>query len=284
MQTTAFDNSDFHYSVEFPINTKISYDLSDNDILTDNILKLYSEITEGYELLAKVSEFGDGSTLLIESLILKKSFTERQDVIEIFKAFRQRLQRFLYLIRYISYEDSASLIDKEVTIIEFLNDQTQKYTYRDIFPIKSTGRTSRIKFLTQSECEVIFQSTSIALEKYIARYVDAMKLSDSVARLISLSGLCELINKEVNPSPITIAPEVNSTRHLVAHGVVDTNRTVQSLNSRLNTPNATSHKFNRNDPQHMELVKSASDEFSSYLTTYISSQFPQMTTNLLTIQ
>jgi hypothetical protein len=263
------------YRVEIPLSTKINATVTQDEFLEENILLLHESTNEQHKLLARASDWKpELSDCLINSLILEASFVEKQDVQKLFESFKQRLNQYLYTVRYVAYEDSATLIEREAVVKEYFCNEEQSYKYSQLVLPQSSGHLKQIHFFTKEDFNFILNAASGKLEKYISLYVDASKLTDPVARLIGLASLCELIEQEMGSSAIIVAPLAKSARNLVAHGVVDKPNTLTPLNNHFNTTNQQSYVFSRNNIQHIDLVKWAASEYASYIETFLANQIP----------
>ncbi|WP_146141050.1 hypothetical protein [Stenomitos frigidus] len=223
------------YKVEIPLNTKINYSLADDDLLEENVVLLHEPTSKTHTLFARLSDlFPEIKDFLIESLILETSFSEAQDLPKLYQVARNHINQYLYIIRYVTREDSATLINREALVTEVLDGEEHQYRYHEIFPPQSTDSITRVHFLTRETFEFLLNAPSINFEKYIDIFVDVSNLRDPIARLIGFASLTELINHEVGAGTIVVDDLAKAARNLVAHGFVSGQTTVTSLNDQFN--------------------------------------------------
>lgn len=269
-----------------PKNCDLNNEMSvENNLLgnTSKISLIFEDSTEQPDIL------------LIKELRLESEFTDLQTLTDFQKNAKAILNKSLYRICFFSNADiDPSEIETYFSIVNYPDIQKNNDNPCRISPAILSLRTGSIetsiipKFSIE-EYKILLQKKHDITDQYIREYLDIKKIKNPETRLFALARLRDLIDlKNPNKKTIDVDKLNQAARHLVTHGHL-----ISSSKSKNNKECFEAVKqyflcscqvdikpqieekykdkiiFDRNDPQHIKLVKSAVHEFDRKIEEYL---------------
>lgn len=230
-------------------------------------IELFEDNQESYKIFAVLSSSNDRTVL--RQLILEKIFYSKQDYKDFRVYAQEHINRYFSRIKFLSGEHSAT-IDNSNRI------ECPEGQYGFAEAGSDSGCSVKILvFLTKSDYERLGRVKDESIDEYVKRYNLTIQFTDSVLRLISLCGIAELIVEENKiEANVFFDDLVYSTRHLVAHGVVNRPSTLKGLIKALGT--ASEFKFSREDKKQMDLVEESASKIAVKLKQYLEAQLTKI--------
>lgn len=244
--------------------------------------------------------------ILLQKIILEKVYANKPKDTEFSKLACTYFDNFLDFMQ-LYYENpsgitySLSVEDAQGQISKFIRSNIAISTgYIKILPSLNLGKISKI--FTQSQDT---KDRTNQLQTYLKDCLLIYTFENLAIRLISASSLRELIGAEFlnnfskNPkykhihdqAPLPIKNRfayyenldkndrfleiellAAAVRNLVSHGVVTRGGTKEALNNEFGTPGCEYHRFDRNNSQHIQLIKWAADRFLTVIKEFLKAE------------
>jgi len=282
------ENIDYSQKVFFVNN---QYCNLDNEIRVENILLgSQSIIISILEALPDKPEI-----LLIKELRLESEFTELQILKDFQEEAKAILNRSFHRICFFTNANiNLSEIKTFASLLDFpefhknQNNPCDFPVYMNI-PVPSCEMRILPGFCIK-EYKSLLKKEYDSIDRYIREYLDIKKIKNPETRLFALARLKDLIDsKNPNKKTVDVDKLNQAARHLVTHGHL-----INSCKSKNNKecfdvvkqyflcscqvdikPQIVEEKykdkiiFDRDDPQHMKLIKSAVHEFDQKIEEYL---------------
>jgi hypothetical protein len=279
-----FTSKPFRYEAVAEITVAIGYLLETNENPGDKIelLKHSDEEGDEYTIYVKLSldEFINERPK-IEALIIEKYYSEEQNIDNFGEYSKKKINSYVYKLIGFSGDWLAQVNDI------FVNYNGRKYCLSNNRDTIQNSQYYVLKQINSSKLRnLITNPKSEFLDEYIERYyfIENMQKNyfvnnnlvvgqeaDPVLLLVNLSNLFELIQeneKGDGDSPLEKDEVVEATRALVVHGLVNHQKTVRNLNTKLGK-NEINFKFSRNNSEHMKLVREANLHLRKVISEYL---------------
>ncbi|MBD2065489.1 hypothetical protein NDI37_06970 [Funiculus sociatus GB2-A5] len=280
-----------HYRATSGIQGEIYYYPQADETVKDTI-EIFKDRNHKIEMLTTPKE----GKLLIHALILE--ILNHQILInkksdQLYKYSETAIFHCFNVIKFISKAYSATI--NKPSNIEY-NGKIQTIVE---FACGLSFECNIVPSISSSTCKSLNYPVDNNLNEYIKRYMLIAQFSDMPLQLGSLYGLVEFMayreglktkdflekmmvefvdkTRKDLKEPIKTQriqqqyAQIRCVRNLVSHGVCNKGDTVTTLNEVLGTKK-TSHEFDRNNKEQMELVTKCSNELLGILKNYIDSQ------------